>query len=147
MHEVEKQTEQKHDPVEITDLPISPPAGGKTPFRPPDWRRVLLIAGIVLLALGVILTGTLLAFSHRQQPAKQATAVSQPTITGQPIVNKQPVVSIRTLLPSTVKPIQSQVSQWHGSQIIVAGGVAYVGSSTQAFYALRVSDMSAAAMA
>ena len=134
MHEVEKQTEQKPDPVEITDPPTPPPAGGRTPSRPPDWRRVLLIAGTVLLALVVILTGTLLAFSHRRQPAKRATAVSQPA------VNKQPVVGIRTLPLSTVKPIQSQVSQWHGSQITVAGDVAYVGSSTQAFYALRASD-------
>lgn len=140
MHEVEKQTEQQHDPVKTTDPPVPSLAGSTTPSRPPDGRRIFLIAGTVLLAVVVMLAGTLLAFSQRQQPAKQATAVSQPTGTSHPTGKKQPVVGRRTLLPSTVQPIQSQISQLHGSQITVAGSVAYVASSSQAFYALRVAD-------
>jgi outer membrane protein assembly factor BamB len=97
------------------------------------------MVGAVLAVLAVILTGKLLAFSQRQQPNQRQLSKHAPPA-NQPTINSQPIGGIRTLLPSTVKPIQTQATESYGSQITIAGGVAYVGSATRAFYALRASD-------
>jgi outer membrane protein assembly factor BamB len=132
MHDIEHKSAQEEPASTPEQKDISTAGRQKLPRA---WRYAL-IGGTVLLVFAVIIAGVL---SLTNQKAKQPTQTRSAPTTG---VTTLPTSTIgATTLPTPAStPIPAPVSSDHNVSVMVAGGVAYLGTTDNAVYALRISN-------
>src|SRR6266581_2635083 len=122
MHDIEHKSTQEEPASTPEQKYISTTGRQKLPR---SWRYIL-IGATALLVLALIFAGVLALANQR---AKQS-----------PVAGSTPTSGATTLPTSTSTPIPAPVSSDHNVSVMVAGGVAYLGTTDNAVYALRTSN-------
>ena len=137
MHDIEHKSTQEEPASTPEQKYISTTGRQKLPR---SWRYIL-IGATALLVLALIFAGVLALANQRakQSPVAGSTPTSGATTLPTSTAGTS-TIGATTLPTPASTPIPAPVSSDHNVSVMVAGGVAYLGTTDNAVYALRTSN-------